>query len=471
MTVKEKLPGDKGWGALLKREWLMTLAILLGGVLLQSMNVLMLATVLPSIVDELGGVAMLSWPTTAFLAASIVAASCASMIASAIGRRTAYCAGVVTFGVGALVCAAAPTMGWIVAGRMIQGFGGGLEAAVAYVVVRRTFPADIWPRTLALMSSSWSVSVLLGPLIGGLFAYLGHWRSAFIATAIVAAILAASAWLFLPADREKSPLPSVPAGRIGLICAAIASLSLTSITDQPAAKIALVVVAVGLLAAMLRLNRSAATPMFPRDAFSFATPAGVGLWVAVLLCISYGPLQVYVPLFLQRLHGLGPLLAGFIVAIASLAWSGASLVTAGASGERSNRLIVVGPALMAVGQLIIALFMPGQSVFLSLPGIILLGIGIGQSWPFVAQRIMRSAHPGDEAVAAASVPTIQQMGFAFGAALAGLSASFSGLSAGATPEAIAHAAFWLPASFVIPAVLCCLASLRLGRLNRSGWTR
>src|ERR1700759_5205636 len=96
-------PLRQGWRSLLDRKWLPVLAVLLGGVLLQSMNVLMLTTVLPSIVGELGGVAMLSWPTTAYLASSIVAASCAGMLASAVGSRIAYCAGLTTFGLGALL--------------------------------------------------------------------------------------------------------------------------------------------------------------------------------------------------------------------------------------------------------------------------------------------------------------------------------------------------------------------------------
>ena len=121
----------QGWHSLLKWEWIPILSILLGGVLVQSMNVLMLATVLPSIVAELGGVAMLSWPTTAYLASSIVAASCAGILANVAGARIVYCAGVTTFGLGALICSIATTMDWIVVGRLIQGLGGGLEAAVA----------------------------------------------------------------------------------------------------------------------------------------------------------------------------------------------------------------------------------------------------------------------------------------------------------------------------------------------------
>src|SRR4029079_10014697 len=116
------------------------------------MSVLMLSTVLPTIVGELGGVAMMSWPTTAYLASSITAATCAAMLAAMLGVRATYCAGVTVFGVGSLLCSVAPTMHWIVAGRLVQGFGGGLEAAVAYVVVGRTLPGPLWPRAVTAVS-------------------------------------------------------------------------------------------------------------------------------------------------------------------------------------------------------------------------------------------------------------------------------------------------------------------------------
>src|SRR3954452_16558319 len=224
----------EGWRSLFKREWVPTLAILLGGVLLQSMNVLLLTTVLPSIVGELGGVAMLSWPTTAYLASSIVAASCAGVLATAIGSRTVYCAGVAVFALGALLCSLAPAMGWIVVGRLVQGFGGGLEAAVAYVLVRGTFPESAWSRTIALMSTSWSMSVLIGPLVGGVFAHFGNWRSAFVTTAVIAVVLAVSAFFILPSvtARGTSPL-RVPAGRVALICLAIAATSAASVVAPP----------------------------------------------------------------------------------------------------------------------------------------------------------------------------------------------------------------------------------------------
>ncbi|MEH2529959.1 MFS family permease [Bradyrhizobium sp. AZCC 1588] len=459
----------EGWRSLFKPERIPILAILLGGVLLQSMNVLMLTTVLPSIVGELGGVAMLSWPTTAYLASSIVAASCAGVLATAVGSRTAYCAGVTIFGFGALLCALAPAMGWIVVGRLIQGFGGGLEAAVAYVLVRGTFPESAWSRTIALMSTSWSMSVLIGPLVGGVFAHFGSWRSAFVAAALIAVALAISAFFILPSvtARRTSPL-RVPAGRVALICLAITATSAASVVVTPLAKSGLIVAAIVSLAAMLRLDRLSMTRLLPSDAFSWRTQTGVGLWLALLLCITFSPLQIYVPMFLQQLHGFDPLSAGFAVASASLAWTIASLATAGASVRWPDRLMLTGPATMGLSLMAIGLLVPDATVsaFLLVPAIAMLGAGIGQCWPFVAHRIMDSAKAGNEVVAASSVPTVQQMGFAFGAAIAGLIANASGLSAAIPDEGMARTAFWVPASFAVSAMLAFLTGLRLRALRK-----
>src|SRR5229473_2102639 len=81
--------------------------------------------------------------------------------------------GALIFGSGALVCALAPSMAQIVAGRFVQGFGGGLLTAMAYVLVRNTFPDNLWARAMALISGAWSLSILVGPLVGGVFARYG----------------------------------------------------------------------------------------------------------------------------------------------------------------------------------------------------------------------------------------------------------------------------------------------------------
>ena len=187
-----------GWSALLRPAWLPAVAVLVGGVLLHSMNVLMLATVLPSVVDDLGGAALMSWTSSAFLASSIVAATCTGYLTAILGARTVFCTGALIFGLGALTCALAPSMVQVVAGRFVQGFGGGLLTAMAYVLVRSTFPENLWARGFTLLSGAWSLSILVGPLVGGVFARYGNWRGAFFLVTAIACVLALVAWRALP---------------------------------------------------------------------------------------------------------------------------------------------------------------------------------------------------------------------------------------------------------------------------------
>ena len=456
---------ETGWGALLRPAWLPAVAVLVGGVLLHSMNVLMLATVLPSVVDNLGGATLMSWTSSAFLASSIVAATCTGYLTSILGARTVFCTGAAIFGLGALTCALAPTMGQVVAGRFVQGFGGGLLTAMAYVLVRSTFPQNLWARGFALLSGAWSMSILVGPLVGGLFARYGDWRGAFFAVTVMAVILVVVALRALPLSATSGASARVPGLRVLLICIAIAAMSLMAIAPG-ATKVVLLAGAIAALMVTLRIDRRAPQPLLPTDAFSFGSLTGVGLWLCLLVAIAYSPLQIFVAIFLQSLHGLDPLEAGYMVAGASFGWTGMSLIVAGTPEDRSDRLLIVGPFLMALGLLGVALLMPLKPAPVVFPAIALVGAGIGACWAFIAQRVMSGARAGEENLAASSVATVQQTGFALGAALAGLAANAAGLSAGLTRADVAEAAFWVPMSFVLAALAAIVAGLRLRQLRR-----
>src|SRR5260370_7653311 len=84
---------ESSWRALLAPQLALRLSVLLGGVLLHSMNVLITATLLPSIVADVGGSNLMSWPTTAFVASSIVAATSTGIVSSVVGSRRACCGG------------------------------------------------------------------------------------------------------------------------------------------------------------------------------------------------------------------------------------------------------------------------------------------------------------------------------------------------------------------------------------------
>lgn len=454
-----------GWSALLRREWLPLLVALVGGVLLHSMNVLMLATVLPSIVADVGGAAMVSWPTTAFLASSIVAATCTGHLTVRLGARTAFCAGALVFGVGALICAVAPSMSVVVAGRFVQGFGGGVLSAMAYVLVGRSFPEPVWPRVAALLSGAWSMAVLVGPMLGGAFATWGNWRGAFYAVTVLAALLAIVAARALPRARgdKAEPGRAIPGGRIALICLAIATMSTASVVALPSSKAGLFLTAVGLLVTMILLDRRSKAPLFPSDAFSFRTVTGIAMWFCLLVSVAYSPLSIFVPIFLQSLHGFDPLAAGYTVAGASMGWTVASLVVAGRASRAAGRLLVVGPLAMAVGLAGVALLM-SQPVLVLPAFIALVGVGIGACWGFGVQRLMGGARSGEGELAASAVATVQQSGFALGAAAAGIVATLVGFSRDLNAQDVAGASFWVPVGFAPVALLAAIVGARLAML-------
>jgi MFS family permease len=400
---------EAGWRALLGPRLLLTLCVLLGGVLLHSMNVLITATLLPSIVAELGGANLMSWPTTAFVASSIIAASGTSLVSGRFGNRRAFAGGAAIYAAGAVLCACAPSIGFVIAGRFVQGLGGGLLSALAYVFVRNAFPEPLWPRVFGLLAGVWSITVLIGPLIGGVFASFGHWRGAFVTVAGIGCLLAVGAAYTLPADKQGDQAVShtFPSGRVALICGAIALLSVASVAAGLAIKAVLIGATVVAFVQLMRIDRRAAAPLLPSDAFSLRSPTGAGLWMVLLMSVGYSPLAIYGSLFLQRLHGLNPLGAGYMVALASLAWTTAALWVASRSEEWPPKMIVIGPSAMGAGLAGVGILMaPGPVAALILP-IALIGIGIGSAWAFVLQRVMSGAKGGEKNIAAASVSKVQ----------------------------------------------------------------
>jgi MFS family permease len=454
-----------GWRALLTPAWMLALAVMLGGVLLHSMNVMLLATVLPSIVAEVGGTAMMSWPTTSYLASSILAGACTGLVTAKIGAGRAFSAGAALFCAGTLLCAFAPSMTHVVVGRFVQGFGGGLLSALSYVLVRQVFPSPLWPRIFALLSGVWGISVLIGPLVGGVFADYGHWRDAFFAVAALAIVLAVFSFWALPRGAASDTAPSrVPLGRVAIVSLGIVAVSAAAVVQAPLGKAGMIGAAVAMMMLALWLDRRAGNRLLPRDAFSLRSATGAGLWVVLLLSISFTPMSIYGPLFLQHLHGFSPLAAGYMVATSSMSWTIAAMLVASLTGPWPGRLLVAGPLSAAAGLFGVSLLMPaGPIAALPLP-IAAIGGGAGLCWAFLIQRIMHGAAPGDEDSAAAAGATVQQVGIAFGAAAAGLIANTIGLQDGLEHTAILSGARWVPVWFVAAALGAGLLALRLNAL-------
>ena len=117
---------DASWLDLFRGANALRVLVLAAGVALHAINLYLTTTILPSVVDDIGGVAFYAWNTTLFIVASITGAAVAAQVIQHAGPRGAYLLGAAVFGGGSALCALAPAMPVLLAGRVLQGLGGGV---------------------------------------------------------------------------------------------------------------------------------------------------------------------------------------------------------------------------------------------------------------------------------------------------------------------------------------------------------
>ncbi len=154
---------------------------------------LAVATALPRVAADLGGLALYGWAFGAFLLANLVVVAVAGDTIDRRGPFAAFVLGIALFVVGLLVAAFAPAMPVVVAARAIQGAGAGFPSAATYAAAGLCYPESIRPRVLALLSAARVVPALAGPALAGTIAGAAGWRWVFLAVAPLALVAGALA--------------------------------------------------------------------------------------------------------------------------------------------------------------------------------------------------------------------------------------------------------------------------------------
>jgi MFS family permease len=230
-------------------------------------------------------------------------------------------------------------------GRAVQGFGGGLLTAMGYAMIRLVFPQHLWGNAFALISGVWGVATLVGPAVGGVFATLDAWRWAFFILVPLAALLGLLAFRVIPKESDEEAMQSFPIPQILLLIGAVLSVSVASVLTEGVMLSALLVgLAVVAIIALGVIDRNGTVRLFPRGTFSLgsALPA---LFAAMLLLNIAIVCDIFIPLFMQKLHGQSPLVAGYLLALTAAGWSSGSIVVSSWTGSKARASLVLGPVL------------------------------------------------------------------------------------------------------------------------------
>lgn len=459
LITKEKT----GWAALLSGNNGIKSIALAGGVMLHATDVYLATTIMPSITSDIGGLNFYSWATTVYIVAAMIGSVISSRTLVKQGPRVAYRTAILSFSIGALVCALAPSIYILLIGRFIQGIGGGLLFALSYAMVSIVFEEKLWPRAMALISAMWGVSAFSGPFIGGIFAQFGHWRSAFFTLLGIAFIIVLLTEKVLPKKEEGGAEPDkIPLFKLLLITLAALSISVGSITEQMVANIAGVAGAVILLITLVFSEKNSSNRLLPHGAYKISSKLGTTYLVISFLAIA-ATVEIYVPYFMQEIHHFSPLKAGYLTVLIALGWSAASIAFAGMD-KHAGKMILMGPVFIFIGLTGLSVLLPGS---FNIIGICLLlvfvGAGVGMGWSHLLTRILKAAAPGEEAKASASISIVQLLATSCGTALAGLVANSTGVLNPGGIVGAQQAAGWLMGTFALAPLLAFVLLLKNGK--------
>lgn len=455
------LQEDGRWSELLRPDYLATTAALCLGVALFAFNEFFVATALPTAVEEIGGATLLSWAVTLYLVFAILGGAVAATLKSRFGARGTLIAAALIFVVGTLVATAADSMPQVLAGRVFQGFGEGIIAAVCYALIPELFPPRLVPKVFGAEAIVWATAAFGGPLVSGFLTEYWSWRAAFAVNVPATVIFVALVLLIVPARKVPSsdtPRP-IPLLRLTVVGSGILLISVSNTASSVPLMAAALATALTILWAAVATDRRAEHSILPAGAFQLTKPLGTGLWVVLLMPLAQASGSVYLIYGLQHVWSFSPTAAGFSAALMAISWSVTAIAVASLHSHALRvKLIPAGPALLSLGLAGLMLAFAIDDYRLVFPSQIAVGAGFGISWGTLSQLMMDVSLRGERDKTSAFLPTLQSAGYAIGAAICGLTANLRGFDEQAN-VATMHAALF---TVFVVAFLISTASLYLG---------
>jgi len=463
-------------------------------VLLAALDQTIVATALPTIVGDLGGLEHLAWVVTAYILAGTVAIPLYGKLGDLFGRKLVLQAAIVIFLVGSLLCGLSQNMTELIAFRALQGLGGGGLFPITVAIVGDTISPRERGRYQGIFAGIFGFATVIGPLVGGFLVEQVSWRWIFLVNLPlgVASLVVIGVVFHSPAERGKPAIDYVGAATMAASLAGIVlftSLGGTAWAWASAPSLALLVCGVVLGVVFVFWERRAAEPVLPLRLFHnrvFSAMSAVSFVIGVTM---FGALT-YLPVFLQLVKGLTPTHAGLLLTPMTMGTIVGSITT-GRLATRTGRykgLLLGGMGLIVVGVALLSRLGIESTISYVLVAAIILGLGIGLSFPMQTIAVQNAVEPAEMGVGTSGVLLFRQLGASVG--LAAFGALFAnrlktnlatalppGVKApkGLTPAAVSHLPASLHDAFVgavaasIPAVfeaalVCSVVAFLLGWL-------
>ena len=410
--------------ALSHRQILSIFSGLMLGMLLASLDQTIVATALPTITGELGGVEQLSWVVTSYLLATTISTPLYGKLGDLFGRKLLFQVAIVIFLVGSALCGVAQTMNQLILFRGVQGLGAGGLIVLAMAIMAEIVSPRERGRYQGYFGALFGASSVAGPLIGGFLTDHASWRWVFYVN-IPIGIVALLATARVPASAKHSN-PSIDVLGAVLLTAAISTIVLFTTWggleyawDSPVI-VGLILASVVLLVAVVVVERRAKEPIIPIHMFRLRT-FNIASSVSFILGVAMFGAISFLPLFLQRVNGASATDSGLLLLPLMVGLLSASVIS-GQIISRTGRykvFPVLGTASATVALYLLSTMDSDTTRGTVTLYMILLGVGIGLSMQTLILTVQNAVSLSELGTATSSVSFFRSMGGCVGVAVFG----------------------------------------------------
>lgn len=399
---------------------------LMVGLLLSELDQTIFSTALPTIVGELDGLDQMLWVTTAYVLAATIMMPVYGKLGDLIGRKRLFIAALTVFVAGSVIGGLSPDMTWLIAGRTVQGLGGGGLLILIQAIVADVIPARRRTAYMSVIGAMFALSAVLGPFLGGWFAEGVGWRWAFWINVPLGGVAIASAATLLPAPRRRAKRLTIDVWGITAMTVAVTSIVLlASWGGTQYGWTSPVILSIGSTAVLASIGfvlveRRASEPIIPLSLFrernfTAATMAGLIMAVAMFGVISY------LPSYLQMVNGLTATGSGLLMLTLMAGLMTTTIISAQIVSRTGHYrwLTILGSAVVAVALALLSTLSVQTDLRIIGGFLFLLGAGIGCALEVLVVIVQNTVPAAQVGTATAANGFFREIGVSLGSAVVG----------------------------------------------------